>query len=212
MRCKNPKPRHNLLGRRFGRLEVIDGPIPRSGRKIWTCKCDCGALKKVTTSGLLNGKVKSCGCLEQEKRSKGNHVTHGLTRRGPNSVRNSMFLRARARSISNGVPFSIVVDDIEIPERCPIFGILLVYEPGGVTDNTPSLDRIIPALGYIKGNVKVISQRANRLKSNATVEELEAIIEYIKRFRGERPSEKLSEDFVLNEAMAHAPGKMNLDL
>ena len=40
------------------------------------------------------------------------------------------------------------------------------------TDNSPSIDRLIPELGYIKGNVNVISLRANIIKNNATKDEL----------------------------------------
>jgi len=53
-----------------------------------------------------------------------------------------------------------------------------------VDDNVPSVDRIDPTKGYIKGNVEVISWRANHLKNNATVEELEAIVNYMKLHGG----------------------------
>ena len=61
----------------------------------------------------------------------------------------------------------------EIPEKCPVLGIPL----GGVTsrggsDNSPSVDRIIPENGYIRGNVRIISKRANVLKNNGTLDEL----------------------------------------
>lgn len=42
---------------------------------------------------------------------------------------------------------------------------------------TPSVDRIIPELGYVKGNVRIISHRANMLKSNATIDEMKLIFE-----------------------------------
>ena len=42
-------------------------------------------------------------------------------------------------------------------------------------DNSPSIDRKIPSLGYMKGNIWVISYRANRIKNDATVEELELL-------------------------------------
>jgi hypothetical protein len=55
-------------------------------------------------------------------------------------------------------------------------------QSGGQTrrDNQPSLDRVIPALGYVPGNVRVISFRANRLKQDATAEEVAAILDYIR--------------------------------
>lgn len=83
---------------------------------------------------------------------------------------------ARARALEDGVPFDIEVRDILIPPCCPVLGIPLKRNPGrGGGDASPSLDRIIPSKGYVRGNVAVISNRANRIKSNATLEELERV-------------------------------------
>lgn len=83
-----------------------------------------------------------------------------------------MFGKARARALKAGIPFNITVDDIVIPATCPVLGVPLFI--GTVKDkmNSPSIDRIKPALGYVRGNVRVISNRANTLKSNATPIEL----------------------------------------
>jgi hypothetical protein len=52
-----------------------------------------------------------------------------------------------------------------------------------VFDNTPSLDKIIPSLGYVKGNVAVISWKANVMKSNLSIDMLESILSYIKKYK-----------------------------
>ena len=75
---------------------------------------------------------------------------------------------ARSRAKQRGVPFSITVVDIEIPEFCPYLKVRL--EPN--TMYAPSIDRITPSLGYVPGNVEVISRKANMMKSDASVEEL----------------------------------------
>lgn len=62
---------------------------------------------------------------------------------------------------------------------CPVFGVPLVKRTEEFSDNTAELDRIVPSLGYIKGNVRWISRRANRLKSDATIDELKKIIKYM---------------------------------
>jgi hypothetical protein len=49
----------------------------------------------------------------------------------------------------------------------------------GVNDNSPSLDRKTPELGYVRGNVAFISTKANRIKSNATTEEIFAVAKYL---------------------------------
>lgn len=48
----------------------------------------------------------------------------------------------------------------------------------GPQPDSPSIDRIIPALGYVKGNVIVVSQRANTIKNNATPEELRRVADF----------------------------------
>lgn len=67
---------------------------------------------------------------------------------------------------------------------CPVLGFPLINGSHLIgndrPDNLAELDRLIPAKGYIKGNVHWISRRANRIKSDASVEELEKIIAYMK--------------------------------
>ena len=88
-----------------------------------------------------------------------------------------MFNAAKARARKAGVEFTITLDDIVIPDRCPWLGIPLAHGTGrGPKDNSPTLDRIIPELGYVKGNVIVISNRANRIKNNGTPEELALVL------------------------------------
>lgn len=87
----------------------------------------------------------------------------------------TLFRNARSRSKKLNLPFDITHSDIVIPEICPLLNIPLFSSIGFPTDNSPTLDRIIPALGYIKGNIQVISMRANRIKDNATFEEFQTI-------------------------------------
>jgi hypothetical protein len=72
---------------------------------------------------------------------------------------------ARYRAKQLGVPFTITKDDIIVPA-------------GKNSPNAPSLDRVIPSLGYVPRNVCVISRRANSLKSDATPDELSAVAAY----------------------------------
>lgn len=87
---------------------------------------------------------------------------------------------ARRRAEEKGFGFDIDETDIKIPEYCPILGIPLFYTTGCKTDNTPSLDRKDSDLGYIKGNVWIISWKANRCKNNATLKELIRLGEWAK--------------------------------
>lgn len=81
-------------------------------------------------------------------------------------------IRGRAKKL--GRAFSIDATDIAPPPVCPILNIPLVRQAGKgrAAFNSPSVDCIVPALGYVRGNVQVISKRANTIKSDATFEEL----------------------------------------
>lgn len=88
--------------------------------------------------------------------------------------------RGRAKKIP-GLPFSIEVTDFEITSHCPLIGILLKRnDKMGPSNNSPTLDRIVPALGYVKGNVWVISAKANRMKNDASLEELELLVKNLR--------------------------------
>jgi hypothetical protein len=91
-----------------------------------------------------------------------------------------MLYDAKKRAKKKCLEFNIEVTDIIIPEMCPVLGIKLEFGKGKQTDASPSLDRIDPREGYIKGNVAVISYRANTIKSNACIDELERIIDYMR--------------------------------
>jgi hypothetical protein len=89
-----------------------------------------------------------------------------------------LFRAAKARAKKFAVEFTISESDIVIPENCPVLGIPLDWRN---REYAASVDRIDISQGYVPGNVCVISGRANRLKSNATVNEIEAILNYMKK-------------------------------
>ena len=92
-----------------------------------------------------------------------------------------MWYSARERSKTRGIPFEIEVADIQIPLVCPLLGVPLQRGSWKHHDFSPSLDRIDPSKGYVKGNVWVISYRANQIKNNATLGELELLVANLKR-------------------------------
>lgn len=89
-----------------------------------------------------------------------------------------MLQGAKNRAKKYGLPFDITAKDIIIPECCPVLGHLLDRKS---RDSTPSLDRIVPQKGYVKGNIIVISCRANVIKNNATVDEIFAVANFFKK-------------------------------
>ncbi len=93
-------------------------------------------------------------------------------------IRSRMLRGARLRARKAGVPFNLKREDIQVPTHCPILGIPLLRSPGRAGDNNPSLDRIVPADGYVPGNVVVVSLRANRAKADLSIEELRAVADF----------------------------------
>lgn len=99
-------------------------------------------------------------------------------------ARQGMLYRAEKRAAEKGWDFNLTIDDIVIPGHCPVLGIPIQIgkrATGGTLDSAPSLDRIDNTKGYVSGNVCVISYRANAIKRDASLAELEAIVGYLRR-------------------------------
>lgn len=95
-----------------------------------------------------------------------------------------MLDRARLRARKKGIECSIKISDIVIPEYCPVLGIKMKRNYGGISSaNSPSLDRIDPNKGYTKDNVAVISMKANRIKANATADEILKVYEWLTKYK-----------------------------
>jgi hypothetical protein len=106
--------------------------------------------------------------------------------------RKRLFIGARSRASKRGIPFSITISDIIIPDVCPALGVLMEGHRGesGPFTNSPTIDRFIPSLGYVPGNISVISHKANALKRDGTTEEVGALY----RWMLSRSSATLSDD------------------
>lgn len=82
------------------------------------------------------------------------------------------FDKRKKKARKNGREFSIKWEDLEHPTRCPILGIELDYLGVGEYGSQPSMDRIDNSLGYIPGNVWIISMKANTIKKQKDLEQL----------------------------------------
>lgn len=84
--------------------------------------------------------------------------------------RHQMCQSAKARAKRLGLEFNLKPTDIEIPQYCKYLKVPL--DPNSRLEYCPSLDRIDSTKGYTKDNIQVISHKANRMKTNATAQEL----------------------------------------
>jgi hypothetical protein len=183
----------DLKNRIFGRLQVIkktDSHVTKGGNVLakWLCLCSCGAEKIVLASSLLQGKTKSCGCWLKESAQELGFLNrkHGGYSKGTSlqdRVKCQALANIKERSRHNGYESDLDLIDIpELTDKCPVLGV--TYTIGSVKnkDFSPSVDRKNPNLPYLKkykDNLVFISHRANRIKSNATAEEVRKVLEYM---------------------------------
>jgi hypothetical protein len=107
--------------------------------------------------------------------------TYRNTKRGHMAT---LLSRARRRAKEDNLAFDIDLDYVmSLPsDTCQIFGLELTWCAGSKirTEDSPSLDKINPALGYVKGNVAWVSWRANRIKNDGDALEHEQIAQWIR--------------------------------
>ena len=176
--CVPLRPRTNtswkedLVGKIFGKLTVLERSGKRGTGRLWRCRCSCGNEISATTNLLKDATTTSCGCDKAPFRIV----------RGAYDPRYSMWTMSRYRSRHNGIPHNLRLEDIVIPKVCPALDIPIISNEGGKfpSANSPTLDRLIPEKGYVRGNTEVLSHRANTLKNNASAEELDRVAKWVR--------------------------------
>lgn len=134
----------------------------------------------------LQSYCRPCAKAEQRAWHKANPQANGAYKRKAylSDPAKPILRSIRIRAKASGIPCDLSFDDVRAmlmqTKVCPVLGIPLAHRVSGKregpADHAPSIDRRRPELGYVRGNVAVISQRANRLKNNATVEEVRRIL------------------------------------
>lgn len=104
-------------------------------------------------------------------------------KRRKNNPEHYLWRSAKQRARKKGLDFDIEVSDIIIPQYCPLLNIPIIHMVGQGTHRNPnaaSLDRIDNRFGYVKGNILVVSWRANFIKGDASIAELELLLTNLK--------------------------------
>ena len=99
-------------------------------------------------------------------------------------VASSLFKNAKVRANRSGLPFSITIEDVLNllkNDVCPVFGIRYNFYSGKATDESATLDKILPILGYTKENTIIISHLANRIKSNAKSRQVRRVADWMEQ-------------------------------
>jgi len=95
----------------------------------------------------------------------------------------TMLQTAKRTARNNKLPFDLTAEYLEsiypADNKCPVFGFEMeISKQGESRDKSPSLDKIVPEMGYVIGNVTIVSLKANRMKNNGTLEDLKKVLEY----------------------------------
>ena len=132
-------------------------------------------VKEDPSQGIRE-KCKSCSAIRAKKESdrRKNNWKYQPTKH--------MLYNSKQRAKEAGMEHTLTIDDIVIPDFCPVLGIKLETGDRKNHYNAPSIDRIDNTKGYIKDNIVVVSTRANLLKKDATIKELIMISEFYKKF------------------------------
>jgi len=143
----------------------------KDGKK-WRCKiCDRDYIREYRASGRTKKYENTESCKESYR-----NASEKYRLNNPLAI---LLAAAKCRAKKKGLDFNIDKRDLIVPDLCPVLGIPLFIGKDKCSDNSPTLDRIDSSKGYVKGNIQVISHRANSIKRNATVEELKKIIKYM---------------------------------
>lgn len=158
--------------------------------------CKKGHLERYSSTGICRKCQSELDAVGTRKAArKAYDITHSEDQkerakkyeRSEKGRRRKLLSNAKTRAKKFSVPFDLHIEDIIIPECCPALGIKLSHGVKSPTGASPSLDRLIPELGYVRGNISIISHRANSIKNDATATELRRVADWIDSCKGESP-------------------------
>jgi len=112
---------------------------------------------------------------------RGEYWSEDITRTLIKDIHGSRRRHAKDKNIKFDLSIDYLIEILPKNMMCPVFNIKMQWNKGERKDNTPSLDKIIPKNGYVEGNVAWISHRANRIKSDATKEEVKKIFDWLSK-------------------------------
>ena len=160
-------------------IELDENNHPAYAKKNYVNKCiDCLRAEKRDFAKSIDSKVSN----SRSKKCKEKLRIENPKRYSAIQMRASASKRAKKFNLPFEIDLEYILDHCK--DECPILGVNLKYGGGDKSNHSASLDRIVPYLGYVKGNVMVISNLANTMKSNATKEDLLEFAQYMLKKHG----------------------------
>ena len=178
--------RIDITGNKYGRLTVLGySHTDKHGQARWLCRCECGTEKTYFGSSLKKKNTQSCGCLHKDIVSGMNNyqAKRAMAKSGiyfssedPYYIQ-AMCIMRKSRKLGIPIGFDSIIEFASYikeitPDKCPVFNQELIRGTGQSHDFSPSVDKIIPEKGYVRGNIQVISYKANAMKRDASIKEL----------------------------------------
>lgn len=184
---KNGLPRkrlyRKLIGKMYGKLEVLEEAGYRGRNKLWKAKCHvCGTIKIVAGS-QLRSYTKSCGCIRTQRDwNSANWKGVGeMSRERLGKIKTGARKRSKEYSLQDEYLWELFLKQ---ERTCALSGLPLKFGNKGRDETTASLDRINNDLGYIEGNVQWVHKHINAMKLDHTedyfIELCRLIVEYNK--------------------------------
>lgn len=179
--------RKNLIGKRIGKLVVIQFLGSREGNGLWKCKCDCGNEKEYISKLLNYGAVRSCGCLQKEKASQ--HIKTLAKQLKPETLINWVIAGYRHRAKEKGSVFGLSLEECSklFSQNCHY----CKASPSSFKTNKTNtsqfyyngIDRIDNSRGYEKDNVVSCCGQCNRAKGVLSQKDFYDWIQRVKNFQ-----------------------------
>lgn len=174
-KCPLPCTRHDLVGRRYGTLEVISFVERRQKRHYWRCRCDCG--NEVTLHPMQFSsrccRERNCGVkcpLRKTARGSENRQWTGGTRlSGKYLTRLKRNARLRGLQVEASISTASLEDIFDRQGgRCALTGVEIALLASERTEATASIDRIDSQQGYALDNIQWVHKTVNEMKNNQT--------------------------------------------
>lgn len=172
--------RANLIGKRFGKLTVIEFlKTDKQRRAIWKCKCDCGNYHTASSRHLIGNHVKSCGCL-LSLIGENNRSWKGF-----GEISLSRFNKMKTEAKRRKIDFELNIEYcwalfLKQNRKCNLSGIPIQFQSKNrIFDGNASLDRIDSSKGYITNNVQWLHKDVNHMKWDLTTERFKELIKRI---------------------------------
>lgn len=168
------------------RLLPREAALSEGSKYYFTGKpCPQGHIseRRVTTRSCRECEIEKAAHLKDKYVADTSRIRRYYLRQKTKNPISFLIKGAKRRAIKKGVPFALQSHEIQIPEFCPCCKrkIITISIKGAARPDSPSLDRLIPSLGYTKDNCRVICWRCNNVKSDATPEELRMVADWSER-------------------------------